>query len=232
MKKGFIIGVFSVMLAFTGMAQDEVYWTSGLEVIFSFASVDNNGDEGGNIMRFAPVLNLQGMVNKDLSEKFGLFSGIGVRNVGYIYDKYTLIQDEQPVTVKKKFRTYNLAIPIGIKFGNMKKSFLYAGYEFELPFHYKEKTFQDEKKDKFSSWFSDRVEQFQHGFLVGFQFPYGTSLKFKYYVSSFHNQGYTESSGNKPYAGLNSNVFYFSLNFGLFRNSKFYYSEDTSKDYF
>lgn len=232
MKKGAITLVFTLFFLFHGFSQDKAYWTSGTEMIFSFATIDDNGSDDGSIMRWAPVFNIQGMINKDFGENFGVFTGIGVRNVGYIYNNYTFMENENQVTVKKKFRTYNLAVPIGLKIGNMKGMFLYAGYEFELPFAYKEKTFRDEKKEKFTAWFSNRVEQFQHGFLVGFQFPYGTSIKFKYYISGFHNTDYTESTGNQPYKGLNSNIFYVSLNFGLFKNSKFYYSEDTSKEYF
>lgn len=232
MKKVLFILVFACLFVFTGYAQDKAYLTSGGEMIFSFADIDDNGSSSGNIMRWAPVFNIQGLIHKDFGDNFGVFAGIGIRNVGYIYNNYKVMDGESEITVKKKFRTYNLAIPVGFKVGNMDKMFLFAGYEFELPFHYKEKTFRDEQKDKFSVWFSDRVEQFQHGFMVGVQFPYGTSLKFKYYLSSFHNTGYTESSGNMPYAGLNTNVWNISLSFGLFKNDNFYYSEDTSKEYF
>lgn len=222
MKK-LLIALFILLFTTVTYSQSKLYSTSGWEMIFSFASVDNNGEDGGNIMRWAPVLNIQGMLNYDLGKSFGLFTGLAVRNVGYIYDNYT---DREGFKVKKKFRTYNLGIPFGIKVGNMKKIFFYAGYDIEFPFHYKEKTFKDENKQKLTVWFSNRVEQFQHALIVGFQFPYGANLKFKYYFSEFHNQGYTESDGYKPYDGLNSNVFYISLNFNLFRNARFYYEED------
>ena len=109
---------------------------------------------------------------------------------------------------------------------------IFGGYEVEFPFHYKEKTFVDEKKEKFTAWFSNRIEQFQHGVIVGIQFPYGTSIKFKYYFSEYHNQGYTESDGYQPYAGLKSNVFYFSLNFNLFTPMKVYYDESSRSEYY
>ena len=232
MKKLILIITFNIAFAILAFSQTKVYTTSGGEMIFSFATIDNNGDESGNIMRWAPVLNMQGMINADFSDRVGVFSGLAIRNVGYIYDNYKFMEDGQEITVKKKFRTYNLGIPIGIKIGNMKKGFLYGGYEIEFPFHYKEKTFRDEKKDKFTAWFSNRVEQFQQAFIVGIQFPYGANIKFKYYLSSFHNTGYTESTGNKPYENLNSNIFYISLSFNLFRDTKFYYDDDSSKDYF
>ena len=234
MKSLVLIIAMNVLFVLGGYSQSKVYTTTGGEMIFSFASIDYDGDESGNVMRWSPVFNIQGMLNADLGERVGLFTGLAIRNVGYIYDNYQMLNDAgEQVTVKKKFRTYNLGIPVGIKIGNMKKAFIYGGYEVEFPFHYKEKTFIDEKKEKFTTWFSDRVEQVQHGFLVGIQLPYGANIKFKYYLSSFHNTDYLESStGIKPYENLNTNVFYISLNFNLFKDADLYHKSDESKEYF
>jgi hypothetical protein len=230
MKKITLIVLFAAF-AIPGFSQSNSYWSSGGEMIFSFASIDNNGEEGGEIMRWAPVFNGQVMYNYDASGHFGLFTGFAIRNVGYIYNRYTFKEDGKDITVKKKFRTYNAGIPLGIKIGNLKKTFIYAGYDFEFPFHYKEKTFRDDKKTKKSAWFSSRVEQFQHGFMVGIQFPYGANIKFKYYLSGFHNMDYTESDGSKPYDGLNSNIFYVSLNFNLFTPLQVYKKGGASEYY-
>src|SRR6187455_2951385 len=127
---------------------------------------------------------------------------------------------------KKKFRTYNLALPVGIKVGDLDKTFFYGGYEVELAFSYKEKTYEGgDKIDKISGWFSDRNELFQHGFLAGVQFPRGVNVKFKYYLSEFHNEDYTTNANVKPYAGLKTNIFYVSLNFFLFKNLDMYYKK-------
>jgi hypothetical protein len=209
-----IIGITS-----TGLSQSKVYYSVGGEMIFSFAAIEDQGQEASSLMRWAPVFNFQGFVNSDISEHLGLFSGLAIRNVGYIYDDY-----HDPVTDivnKKKFRTYNLAIPVGLKFGNLSKMYFYGGYEIEFPFHYKEKTFDDgDKIDKITGWFSNRTENFQHGLLAGIQFPEGINLKFKYYFSEFHNQDFTDSAGVKPYEGLKSNVFYFSLSYAMFQDVK------------
>lgn len=212
--KNIILIVF-VALTISAKSQSKPYVTSGGELIFSFASIDDNGRDESSALRFAPIINLQSMLNKDMSPKFGVFTGLAVRNVGYIYKNYTF----NGVTNEKRFRSYNLALPVGIKIGNLDKLFLYGGYEVELPFLYKEKTYSGgDKTNKITGWFSNREEQFQHGFLVGIQFPYGMNLKFKYYLSEFHNQGFTEANGDKPYAGLHSQVFYFSLSAYLFKN--------------
>lgn len=224
MKKLILTLIIGCFISTGIHAQSKLYSTSGLEMIFSWADVDYNGTTGGALMRWAPVINLQGFLNYDLGEHAGLFTGLAIRNVGYIFDNYV---NRDSIVVKKKFRTYNLGIPVGVKIGNLKKSFVYVGYEFEFPFQYKEKTFQDEVKTvNVKTFFSDRVEQFQHGIFVGVQLPYGTNIKFKYYFSEFNNESYTESDGYMPYAGLHTNVMYISLNFTMFRNSQLYVEEE------
>ena len=217
MKKQIATLALFIMAISTAFGQ-KTYFTSGGEMIFSFASIDDGSSESSTI-RWAPVLNFQTMLNADMSPNFGLFTGLAVRNVGYIYDHY---QDPSGTYYKKKFRSYNLGLPLGIKIGNLDKFFIYGGYEIEFPFAYKEKTFDGgDKIDKITGWFSKRQNLFQHGFLVGIQLPYGSNIKFKYYLSEFHNQDFTDSSGNKPYAGLNSNIFYISFSSYLFKNLDF-----------
>ena len=203
---------FCFICSLTGYSQSNTYVTYGSEMIFSFASIEDHGSSESSLLRWVPFLNIQTLLNMDLSDKFGLFSGLAIRNVGYIYDSYTDPSDA--ITYKKKFRSYNLGIPLGIKFGNMDNMYIYGGYEIEFPFHYKEKKFfDDDKIGKITGWFSNRQEPFQHGFLVGLQFPSGPNVKFKYYLSEFHNQEFTDAGGIKPYEGLKANIFYFSLNY-------------------
>ena len=220
MKRTFTIITFIFLFVLTSRSQN-TYVTSGAEMIFSFANIEDNGRMESSTIRWAPVFNLQTMLNADLSSHIGLFSGVAVRNVGYIYNNYS--DPATDAVYKKKFRSYNLAVPFGVKFGDLNKLFFYGGYELELPFLYKEKTFDSgDKINKITGFFSHRQELFQHGFLVGVQFPYGFNLKFKYYLSEFHNRNYTDGSGNKPYAGLKSHIFYFSFNSYLFKNFDFY----------
>ena len=219
MKHTLFFLVLSSLGALNLQGQSNTYFSGSLEFPFSFATIDDNGDEESSLMRFAPFFNIQSFFNADMSEKFGLFTGLAIRNVGYIYDQYQSPADS--VSYKKKFRTFNLGLPVGIKVGNFDKFFVYGGYEIEFPFHYKEKTFDDgDKIDKITGWFSNRSENFQHGFFVGMQMPYGGNFKFKYYLNEFHNQDFTTSSGAKPYAGLESNVWYVSISFFPFVNWK------------
>lgn len=207
-------------------AQMRTYVTSGGEMIFSFATINNNNINPNNIVRFSPVFNLQVYGNFDFSKNFGLIAGGSIRNIGFINGN----TDANNSGVKKKYRNYNLGIPVGIKIGNLNKLFIYGGYEIEFPFHYKEKTFINGSKQgtKVSEWFSARTPTLYHSVFAGIQFPYGMSLKFKYYLTGFFNEGFSEITNGAtvmPYKGYEANVFYFSLSFALFQNNKVYYSE-------
>ena len=220
MKKQFYLALLGLLISINCFSQktnpSKAYVTTGGELIFSLANIEQDGNSENATIRFSPVVNFQVMLNKDINKNFGVFTGLALRNVGYILPNYI---DTNNISYKKKFRSYNLGIPVGFKVGNLDKTFFYGGYEIEFALCYKEKTYDGgDKIDKITGWFSDRQEIFQHGFFVGIQFPYATNLKFKYYLSEFHNQDFTNNAGYKPYSGLKSNIFYFSLCFFLFRN--------------
>jgi len=213
----FIIALL-IFSAFGANAQTkQVYSTSGGELIFSFADINNQGDETGNIMRFSPFFNLQTNINYDVNNSFGLYTGLAIRNVGFIYDVPNS-------STRMKYRNYTLGIPVGIKVGKMDGAFVYGGYEIEFPLNYKEKTFENEvREDKFNVWFSDRCPAFYNTVFLGVNLPYGANLKFKYYLTSFHNKDFEETKDGvttKPYEFLESNVFYFALSFDLFKNNQ------------
>ena len=108
----------------------------------------------------------------------------------------------------------------------MASTYIYGGYEIEFPFNYKEKTFVNEEKEKFSTWFSERTS-IQQSFLVGIQLPQGANLKFKYYFTNFYKTSYSELDEDgatvKPYENFNANVYWISLNIVLFKGTDFTY---------
>lgn len=226
--KNYLFILFFILVSVTGLkSQPKTYWSSGGEMIFSFADIKSGGNSDGSVIRWSPVFNIQGMLNADFNKNLGIFTGLGIRNVGFIYDDFVQSETDRSTTsVKKKFRSYNLAVPLGIKLGNLGKVFIFGGYEVELPFHYKEKTFVGgDKTNKITGWFSNRQQKIQHGFIVGVQLPYDMSVKFKYYVSEFFNQDFTDGNGLKPYSGFEAHVFYFSLSSYLFKNMESYKPE-------
>lgn len=212
MKTAFLVVALCCLTLVAPAQRPRLYITAGTEMNFTYAIIDNRGNDEGSVLRFAPVFNLQGFANYDPGNVFGFFTGLGIRNVGFIY--------EVPGTgIKMKYRTYDLCIPVGIKVGVMDHVFLFAGYEVEFPFNYKEKKVENGNKDKFSEWFSGRVEPVQHGFLTGIRFPYGIDLKFKYYLTNFHDREYTEASEQGeafPYKDLTSNICLVSLGWNFY----------------
>jgi hypothetical protein len=220
MKKRLLAIFLFIGSVLTTTAQSsKSYVTSGGEMIFSLATIDNAGVTNGNILRWSPAFNLQVFGNYDFNSHVGFIYGGALRNVGFIYE------DPNNSGVRKKFRNYDIGIPVGIKVGNLHKLFVYGGYEIEFPINYKEKTIVNEEKTKFSTWFSSRVPALYHTVFIGVQFPYGVSLKFKYYLSGFFNQNYTQNDGVQPYKGLKANVFYFSISTSLFKGNDIYVKE-------
>ena len=248
MKKALSLILFSLFVLFLNAQDDSKSTNSNItkyasvsgEINFSGAKIiTESGEEGGNILRFAPWFNLQMLTNWD-SKNHGFFAGFTIRNIGFIYEK----TNEDNITEKWKARTYNAGIPIGFKWGDMDGTFFYAGYEFEVPFNYKEKYFIGENKDrKFNVWFSDRVNTFTHSGFIGFNFKNGFNIKAKYYFTEFFNSDFNNASVQDPkdirYPGnglasndpnyiapreyLTVNVFYFALTWNMFRKPYYYY---------
>lgn len=211
--KIFLTALAFLAFSYTQGQDNKAYSTSTIEYLFSWSDVTNNGQKLSGPVRFAPVFNFQNNLNKDISEKFGLYLGLSLNNIGFIYDV-----DE---FTKKKVRSYNLGIPVGFKIGNMNGAYFYGGYAVEFPINYKEKTFVNEEKSKFDTWFSDRTP-IQQAVMAGIQLPYGANIKFKYYLTDFYDKGYTDSTG-KPYQNFSGNAFVVSLGVTLFKGTEFTY---------
>lgn len=183
------------------------YLTGDGEVILGFASITQNGVEEQSIPRFTMFFHGQSLAHFDQGKNFGFFTGLSLRNVGFIYD--------QDASTRKKYRTYNVGLPIAIKIGDMDNYYVYGGYEFEVPVNYKEKTFINEnKEDKFNVWFSSRTPGYYHTLFAGVRFPHGISLKFKYYLTPFFNKNYTQivnGVSTQPFQNLEVNTFHIAL---------------------
>lgn len=145
MRLLFILALFGLSAMAKARSESRsTYFSGGSEIAFTSPLLDVNGSDQGAVVRFAPVLNVQQYVNRDLSERFGLFLGLSVGNVGFIYDAPNS-------DYRYKFRYYNLGLPVGIKLGTTNGGLFLVGYSFEWPFNYKEKEFLNEQKeDKFT----------------------------------------------------------------------------------
>ena len=247
----FSLSVFSQ--GTTALKQDSVpkqnnkfYTSAGGEMIFSF--VNTNSDAEQTALRFSMWYHINIHLHYDFSKTVGAYTGFTMRNVGYttkgksndIYTdgKFTKfnplkgayeLDDYYPehaeiTTVKR--RAYTVGIPIGLKIGDFKKNqFVFLGGEFEIPFHYKNKVWVDDKKEhKDTEWFSEQTNPFLLSAFVGYQFKSGMNVKLKWYFNDFLNQDYKDAaSGIKPYEGLETQMFYISFGMNLYnpkRNMK------------
>jgi hypothetical protein len=212
-----------VLASATCWAQKKTYTTTGGEWIFSWASANQNGIDVNSITRFSAFLNLQSQVHFDRSDHFGFFTGLSLRNVGFIWDDPTVPNQ------RWKARVYTIGIPLAVKVGNMNGGFLFGGYELEFPINFKYKRFLNEdKQEKDSYWFTARTPSLYNTVFVGFQTRQGTQVKFKYYLNNFFNKSYSANDGTGnivyPYQNFDANVFYVSLSFQILKGTSFYYT--------
>jgi hypothetical protein len=182
--------------------------------IFSTSTLQKPGVSKLSTLRFSYILNFGFNFNYDFNKHFGVFTGIGIKNIGFI-DK---IADS---TIKR--RVYTIGVPVGIKFGNLKKrTYGFIGGGVDLPFNYREKGFiKRGKKDKFNEWFSDRTELIMPYVFAGISLDPGIAFKIQYYPTNFMNTDYTETSSGvlpvvtRPYAGYNVNLILLSVGFDI-----------------
>ena len=200
-KRHFVLlAIFIAIVSIETNAQ-KIYHSNGGEVIFSGADVNFNGVNVNTNIRFTLFFHAQHHLNLDLTNNIGLFTGIGIRNVGLITEDlyqnvgFSDIDPEHPnwnKSTKVKRRSYSLGFPLALKIGSFSNNFfLFAGGEYEWMFHYKQKLFIDDNKTKFKEWTSDRVNPWVPSLFAGVQFPQGFRLKFKYYMDDFLNTSFT-----------------------------------------
>lgn len=196
------IGISVFFFINISRAQD-VYPISSGELIFSFADVERNGDNIPTNMRFSLFFHYGQYWHFDLSNNIGFYTGGAIRNVGFI-------TDEDNYKVKR--RSYTLGVPLALKLGSFKDGvFIYAGGEYELLFHYKQKIFTDGNKIKSREWFSDRTNRFVPSVFGGIQFPKGINIKFKYYLDNFLNPDFKGYDNGQPvdYSDFNEMQLYY-----------------------
>jgi hypothetical protein len=199
MRRNIVTLAISLAVFAISVQAQQVYMSSGGEIIFSGADVNFNGRDVNNNIRFTLFFHLQQQLNFDLSDNIGLYTGLGIRNVGLIMEDYYQnvgydVDQTHPdynKNTKIKHRSYALGFPLALKLGSFDKGyFAFGGVEYEWMFHYKQKKFIDGAKSKFTEWTSDRVNPWIPSWFVGLQFPGGFNLKFKYYLDDFLNKDF------------------------------------------
>jgi len=219
MKKTVLLAIGIWFFLQNAIAQDvptapkKRYWLSASEFIFSGGSVKATGGplnteiDVNPIVRFTCFFHFQAQLHYDFNKTFGMYTGLGLRNVGMIND----LND----SIKAKQRAYSLGIPIALKIGSLPDKYNIAiGGEVELFFHYKQKVFYDDEKFKKTEWFSDKVNLVNPSVFFDIHSGRGAYLRFKYYLLDFlvENKQDIKIYGNPyEYRPSSSKMFYVSI---------------------
>lgn len=187
-------------------AQVKTYSSNGMESIFSFSNYTVGGNDISNKLRYSAFFHLNHRRHFDFGKSAGIFSGVAIRNVGFI------ARESDSLTLKR--RVYTVGVPLALKLGNMEKmQFVYLGVEAELAINYKEKHFVDGNKEKkFNEWFSKRTPLLMPSVFAGIQNKRGFNVYVKYYLTNFFNTGFKEK-GINPYRLSEANMFYVSVSY-------------------
>jgi hypothetical protein len=189
------------------------YRMSTSETILSFGSVENNGKDLSNVVRFTPAVNFGVQLHKDFSEKVGFYTGLSLRNIGMIND----VND----SVRVKQRVYTLGIPVALKFGDMNGNLGAIGFDNEFAINYKQKVFVNDEKSKSNIWFSDRTKIYLPSVFAEFRSKKGNYIRFKYYLTDFlETDNQKLNVAGVSYAPTRSTMFYVSTGLML-RNFDF-----------
>lgn len=181
--------------------------------VFSTALIRNTVPGGStNKMgtpRFTCFFNAGLTFNVNPARHFGLFTGIDIKNIGFIE------KNAGGATVKR--RSYNIGMPLGMKVGNMVagKPYFFAGGGIEMPIQYKEKSFViRDQKTKISEWFSNRTASVMPYVFLGAAVSHGCTFKVQYYPGNFLNPAFT-TNGTQPYAGYNVRLVLVSIGYAM-----------------
>jgi len=165
-----------------------------------------------HVIRFTAFLHLQGQSHYNFSTHFGLYTGLGIRNIGLI-NHYEYNGDE--ISIKQ--RSYSLGVPLAFKFGNVVRNrFIALGAEVEWMFAYKMKVLYKGEKSKQYEWFSGKVNTINPSVFAELHFGRHGYIKAKYYLEDFLvNKTSTvylpQSTDTFSYIPTESKIFYISI---------------------
>jgi hypothetical protein len=225
MSKKSIFLLFFLFGALKGLSQEtsspakktsKIYFASVTETIFSLGILDAAPLNTSSVVRFTPFFNFGQQLHIDYSDKLGMYTGFGIRNVGMIND----LND----SVRVKQRTYNVGIPVAVKFGDMNGWQGALGFEAELAFAYKQKVYVNGGKSKSSSWFDDRTNIFLPSVFAELKGKEGNYIRFKYYLVDYLSANQQINVTGVEYLPTQSQLFYISLGYVIknrdFKTSK------------
>jgi hypothetical protein len=211
MKKLLLILVLFLLMGTSPVLSQKIYPITSGEMIFSNGTLEFSDEYlakypeaqvSGIPLRFTAFFHLSQYWHFDFTGNVGIYSGLGVKNVGIISDEMLYnaspgIETYQPYKIIR--RLYTGGIPLALKLGSFKDNLcFFGGAEFEFGIHYKEKYWNSHdrsgSKTKYTEWFGSQTQPFLPSAIAGVQFPGGINLKFKYYLNDFLNHDYVNKN--------------------------------------
>ncbi len=190
----------------------KLYLSSGIDgYVLSTASLTKHDVSKMTIPRFTAFFHVGVNANYDFNKNFGLFTGVNIKNIGFI---------EKTGDVTTKRRVYTAGIPLALKLGNVRHGhYFMLGGGVDFPFNFKEKTYvKRSDKEKFNEWFSDRTPAVMPYVFVGAHVHPGLAVKLQYYPTNFLNADYSEAIEGgfyKPYADYDVKLMMLTLSFDI-----------------
>jgi hypothetical protein len=188
----------------------KVYLSTDFDIFLLSSSIlDKGGSSKLTPVRFTAIPFLGININYDLGKNFGLYTGVNIKNTGFIEKLHN-----PDSTIKR--RAYTIGLPLGIKIGDVKYgNYVVLGVGADFPFNYKEKGYiRRGDKIKFNEWFSDRAVRVMPYAFIGAHLMPVLTLKFQYYPTNFLNQNYTTTNSLgqtiKPYEDYNVSTIMFT----------------------
>ena len=192
MKKA-VLFLFVLFVFSKNYGQVKTYFSSGMDLMLTYSSFNDTLFTTQD-PRLTWWFNFAEYYQLHFSNYFGMYIGMGIRNVGLIA-RYT-----DTTFTKRKFRAYTVHVPLGIKIGDLESKnpfYITLGGDLDIPFHYKEKWFNGSNRtNKISEWFSNRVELIMPSAFVGFTVKRYT-IRIHYYPLNFLNQDFSYTSQGK-----------------------------------
>lgn len=201
---------FSVQAQMPKRPSQKLYLSTDFDMFLLSSSIlDKGGSSKLTPVRFTAIPFLGININYDLGKNFGLYTGINIKNIGFIEKLHN-----PDSTVKR--RAYTIGIPLGIKIGDVKYgNYVILGVGADFPFNYKEKGYTSRgDKTKFNEWFSDRTMRVMPYAFAGAHLMPLLTVKLQYYPSNFLNQSFTTANSQgqaiKPYQDYNVSTIMFT----------------------
>jgi hypothetical protein len=206
-KLQFSFNILLVLLISLPLMGQKVYNVVCGEMIFSMSEVQftdafqsqyPNAEMTRTDIRYTIFFHLGSYWHYDITNHFGFFSGVGIRNVGLITDEQLpdVVGSSKTVDYKIVRRVYSLGIPLALKIGSFSDHFyIFGGGEYEWAYVFKEKYWtntqnRDGSKTKDIRWFGNQTPSFIPSLFAGIQLPRGINIRFKYYLDDFLNHNY------------------------------------------